>query len=367
MKCINALYNGFTHKILIGNKINNELILFLKKKKFKSKLCIVTDKNVANHHLLSLLKCLKDSNINAEVLILNPGEKTKSWYNLKKVVEWLISNKVERNDFIVSLGGGVIGDLTGFACSITRRGMKIIHMPTTLLSQVDSSIGGKTGINSSQGKNLVGTFHHPTLILSDISFLKTLKKREFLSGYAEVVKKALIKDYDFFEWLENKDYNELRQDKNIIEIIFKSCEIKLNLVRKDEKEQGERALLNLGHTFGHALETANHYSKNLLHGEAVIIGCCLALNLSRKFNLIETDQCERIRNHFKKLNYYTEIKQTNLKNLTAQKLLNIMYQDKKVVSKKLSFILLKRIGEGLIQKNVDADIVKKVLTNSIKG
>ena len=367
MKCINALYNGFTHKILIGNKIHNELILFLKKKQFKSKLCIVTDKNVANHHLLSLLKCLKDSNINAEVLILNPGEKTKSWYNLKKVVEWLISNQVERNDFIVSLGGGVIGDLTGFASSITRRGMKIIHMPTTLLSQVDSSIGGKTGINSSQGKNLVGTFHHPTLILSDISFLKTLKKREFLSGYAEVVKKALIKDYDFFEWLENKDYNELRQDKNIIEIIFKSCEIKLNLVRKDEKEQGERALLNLGHTFGHALETANHYSKNLLHGEAVIIGCCLALHLSRKFNLIDTDQCERIRNHFKKLDYYTEIKQTNLKNFSAQKLLNIMYQDKKVVNKKLSFILLKRIGEGLIQKNVDADIVKKVLTNSIKG
>ena len=367
MKCINALYNGFTHKILIGNKIHNELILFLKKKKFKSKLCIVTDKNVANHHLLSLLKCLKDSKINAEVLVLNPGERTKSWYNLKKVVEWLISNQVERNDFIVSLGGGVIGDLTGFACSITRRGMKIIHMPTTLLSQVDSSIGGKTGINSPQGKNLVGTFHHPTLILSDISFLKTLKKREFLSGYAEVVKKALIKDYDFFEWLENKDYNELRQDKNIIEIIFKSCEIKLNLVRKDEKEQGERALLNLGHTFGHALETANHYSKNLLHGEAVIIGCCLALNLSRKFNFIDTDQCERIRNHFKKLNYCTEIKQTNLKNFTAEKLLNIMYQDKKVVNKKLSFILLKRIGEGLIQKNVDADIVKKVLTNSIKG
>ena len=258
------------------------------------------------------------SKIKVEVLVLNPGEKTKSWFNLKKVVEWLISNQVERNDFIVSLGGGVIGDLTGFACSITRRGMKIIHMPTTLLSQVDSSIGGKTGINSPQGKNLVGTFHHPTLILSDISFLKTLKKREFLSGYAEVVKKALIKDYDFFEWLENKDYNELRQDKNIIEIIFKSCEIKINLVQRDEKEQGERALLNLGHTFGHALETANHYSRNLLHGEAVIIGCCLALQLSRKFNLINSNQCERIINHFKRLNYYTEIKQTNINNFTAQ-------------------------------------------------
>ena len=367
MKAINAKYNGFTHKILIGNKIQNELILFLRKHQFQSKLCIVTDKNVAKYHLLSLLKCLKDSKINVEVLVLNPGEKTKSWFNLKKVVEWLISNQVERNDFIVSLGGGVIGDLTGFACSITRRGMKIIHMPTTLLSQVDSSIGGKTGINSLQGKNLVGTFHQPSLILSDISFLKTLKKREYLSGYAEAVKKALIKDYNFFKWLENKNYNELREDKNIIEIIFRSCEIKINLVQTDEKEQGERALLNLGHTFGHALETANQYSKNLLHGEAVIIGCSLALHLSRKFNLIDTDQCERIRNHFKRLNYNTEIKQTNLKNFTSQKLLNIMYQDKKVVNKKLNFILLKRIGEGLIQRDVDADIVKKILTNSIKG
>ncbi len=367
MKFIKTNYNGITHKILIGNKIQDQLILFLKNHQFESKLCIITDKNVANHHLKPLLKCLKDSKIKVEVLILNPGEKTKSWFNLKKVVEWLISNQIERNDFVVSLGGGVIGDLTGFACSITRRGIRIIHMPTTLLSQVDSSIGGKTGINSLQGKNLVGTFHQPSLILSDISYLKTLKKREFLSGYAEVIKKALIKDYNFFNWLENKDYNELRQDKNIIDMIFKSCEIKLNLVQKDEKEQGERALLNLGHTFGHALESANNYSNNLLHGEAVIIGCCLALQLSRRLNLINSDQCERIKNHFKKLNYYTEIRQIKLKNFKAQKLLDIMYQDKKVVNKKLNFILLKSIGKALIQKNVDANIVKKILTNSING
>ena len=167
--------------------------------------------------------------------------------------------------------------------------------------------------------------------------------------------------------MENKDYNELRQDKNIIDMIFKSCEIKLNLVQKDEKEQGERALLNLGHTFGHALESANNYSNNLLHGEAVIIGCCLALQLSRRLNLINSDQCERIKNHFKKLNYYTEIRQIKLKNFKAQKLLDIMYQDKKVVNKKLNFILLKSIGKALIQKDVDANIVKKILTNSING
>ncbi len=366
MKFINAKYNGFTHKIIIGNKILNELTLFLKKHQFNSKLCIVTDKNVANHHLSSLLKCLNDSKIKFDVLVLNPGEKTKSWFNLKKVVEWLLSNQVERNDFIVSLGGGVIGDLTGFACSIARRGIKIIHIPTTLLSQVDSSIGGKTGINSLQGKNLVGTFHHPSLILSDISFLKTLKKREFLSGYAEVVKKALIKDYNFFKWLENKDYNDLRDKKNIIDIIFKSCEIKVNFVQNDEKEKGERALLNLGHTFGHALESANNYSTNLLHGEAVIIGCCLALELSKKLNLIKYDQCERIKRHFKKLNFNTKIKQIQSGNFTTKKLIDIMYQDKKVVNKQLNFILLKKIGKGHIQKDVDVNIVKSILNESLK-
>ena len=154
---------------------------------------------------------LSASKIKTEVLILNPGERTKSWYNLKRIAEWLISNKVERNDYVLSLGGGVIGDLTGFATSIVRRGINVIQMPTTLLAQVDSSIGGKTGINSLKGKNLIGTFHHPSLILSDISFLRTLKRREFLSGYAEAVKKALIKDNDFFGWLEQMDYSSLEK------------------------------------------------------------------------------------------------------------------------------------------------------------
>ena len=367
MKIINANYNGFTHDIIIGNKIFDQLILYLSNNDFRSKLCIITDKNVARLHLSLLLKELSASKIKTEVLILNPGEKTKSWYNLKKIAEWLIANKVERNDYVLSLGGGVIGDLTGFATSIVRRGINIIHMPTTFLSQVDSSIGGKTGINSLKGKNLVGTFHHPSLILSDISFLKTLKRREFLSGYAEAVKKALIRDHDFFSWLELLDYKSLREEKNVINIIYKSSKIKVDLVQQDEKEKGQRALLNFGHTFAHALESANNYSNNLLHGEAVIIGCCLALQLSRRLNLINSDQCERIKNHFKKLSYYTEIRQIKLKNFKAQKLLDIMYQDKKVVNKKLNFILLKSIGKAHIQKNVDANIVKKILTNSING
>ncbi len=365
MKIIKANYNGFTHDIIIGNHIFDQLILYLSKSNFRSKLCIITDKNVACLHLSSLLKKFTRSKIKTEVLILNPGEKTKSWYNLKKITEWLILNQVERNDYVLSLGGGVIGDITGFATSIVRRGTKIIHMPTTLLAQVDSSIGGKTGINSHKGKNLIGTFHHPSLILSDISYLKTLKKREFLSGYAEAVKKALIKDNDFFCWLEQMDYMELKKEENIIKIIYKSSKIKVDLVQNDEREKGQRALLNFGHTFAHALESANNYSNNLLHGEAVIIGSCLALKLSMEYNLITIKECERVINHFKKLNFLTEINHINSNIFNTSDLIDIMHQDKKVNNKKLNFILLKKIGEGIISKNVNMDIVKRILTNSI--
>ena len=312
-----------------------------------------------------MLRELSASKIKTEVLILNTGERTKSWYNLKKIAEWLISNKVERNDYVLSLGGGVIGDLTGFATSIVRRGINIIHMPTTLLAQVDSSIGGKTGINSSKGKNLIGTFHHPSLILSDISFLRTLKRREFLSGYAEAVKKALIKDNDFFGWLEQMDYSGLREEDNVIKIIYKSSKIKVKLVQQDEKEKGQRALLNFGHTFAHALESANNYSNNLLHGEAVIIGCCLALKLSREYDLITTKENKRVINHFRKLNFITEINQIKSNVFNTKNLINIMQQDKKVYNKKLNFILLKRIGKGIISTNVNMNKVKKILTNSI--
>jgi len=365
MKIINANYNGFTHDIIIGNKIFDQLILYLSNNDFRSKLCIITDKNVARLHLSLLLKELSASKIKTEVLILNPGERTKSWYNLKKIAEWLVSNKVERNDYVLSLGGGVIGDLTGFATSIVRRGINIIHMPTTLLAQVDSSIGGKTGINSLSGKNLFGTFHHPSLILSDISFLRTLKRREFLSGYAEAVKKALIKDNDFFDWLEQMDYSSLREENNVIKIVYKSCKIKVKLVQQDEKEKGQRALLNFGHTFAHALESANNYSNNLLHGEAVIIGCCLALKLSREYDLITTKENKRVINHFKKLNYITEINHIKSSVFNAKNLIDIMQQDKKVHNKKLKFILLKKIGKGLISTNVNMNKVKKILTNSI--
>ena len=365
MKIINANYNGFTHDIIIGNKIFDQLILYLSNNEFRSKLCIITDKNVARLHLSLLLRELSASKIKTEVLILNPGERTKSWYNLKKIAEWLISNKVERNDYVLSLGGGVIGDLTGFATSIVRRGIKIIHMPTTLLAQVDSSIGGKTGINSLKGKNLIGTFHHPSLILSDISFLRTLKKREFLSGYAEAIKKSLIKDYDFFEWLEQMDYRGLREENNVIKIIYKSSKIKVKLVQQDEKEKGQRALLNFGHTFAHALESANNYSNNLLHGEAVIVGCCLALKLSREYDLITTKENKRVINHFKKLNYITEINHIKSSVFNAKNLIDIMQQDKKVHNKKIKFILLKRIGKGMISTNVNMNKVKKILTNSI--
>ena len=260
----------------------------------------------------------------------------------------------------------MIGDLVGFSASIVRRGIKIIHVPTTLLAQVDSAIGGKTGINSDKGKNLIGTFHQPSLILSDISFLKTLKRRDFLSGYAEVIKKALIKDYNFFEWLETKDYLNLIENENLIDLVYRSSEIKVKIVQNDEKEKGDRALLNLGHTFGHSLESANNYSKNLLHGEAVIIGCCLALELSKELGFIIDKDVERVKKYFKKLNYKTTISKIKRNYFSVEQLVNIMYQDKKVVNKQLNFILLKSIGKGVICTNVDINLIKKILSNSLK-
>ena len=366
MKKINANFDGYKHDIIIGNNILNHLISFFSKNNIISKLNVITDKNVAHYHLRNLLELLKVNGFKTKELILDPGEKTKDWKNLKKVTEWLISNQVERNDIVISFGGGVIGDLVGFSASIVRRGIKIIHLPTTLLAQVDSAIGGKTGINSDKGKNLIGTFHQPSLILSDISFLKTLKRRDFLSGYAEAIKKALIKDYNFFEWLETKDYLNLIEDKNLIELVYRSTEIKVKIVQNDEKEKGDRALLNLGHTFGHSLESANNYSKNLLHGEAVIIGCCLALELSKELGFIIDKDVERVKKYFQKLNYKTTISKIKRNYFSVEQLVNIMYQDKKVVNKQLNFILLKRIGKGVICTNVDINLIKKILSNSLK-
>ncbi len=367
MKNIKVSTKTCSYEILIGREILDHLSLFLNQHNAIKSISIVTEDRVAKYHLTNLLKILEQSKLSPNILVIRPGESSKNWNNIQKVTEWLISKKIERGDFIIGLGGGVIGDLVGFSASIALRGIRIIHVPTSLLAQVDSAIGGKTSINSIHGKNLIGTFHQPALVLSDVSMLKTLSTRDFRSGYGEVVKYALIKDKNFFAWLEKQDFSDLQKnEEKLTHIVEISSQIKSEIVEQDETEQGIRALLNFGHTFGHALEAATGYSEKLLHGEAVVLGSCLALSLSHKLNLIDQEQILRIEKHFITSGFKTRIKQLSGTNIDLDFLMNLMYQDKKVTSNQLNFVLLNKIGEGLIVKNVDPENVKNVIQQSLK-
>ncbi|MDG2355090.1 MAG: 3-dehydroquinate synthase [Paracoccaceae bacterium] len=367
MKNITVSTKTCSYKILIGRDILDHLSLFLNQYNGIKSICIVTEDRVAKYHLNNLLKILEHTKLKPNILVIRPGENSKNWSNIQKVTEWLISKKIERGDFIIGLGGGVIGDLVGFAASIALRGIKVIHIPTSLLAQVDSAIGGKTSINSIHGKNLIGTFHQPALVLSDVAMLRTLSKRDFRSGYGEVVKYALIKDKNFFDWLERQDFSNLqRNQEKLTHVVEISSQIKSTIVEKDETEQGIRALLNFGHTFGHALEAATGYSERLLHGEAVVLGSCLALSLSYKLNLIDQEQILRIEKHLITSGFKTKIKQLSGANIDLDLLMNLMYQDKKVTSNQLNFVLLNKIGEGILMKNVDPENVKHVIQQSLK-
>ncbi|MFV2002977.1 MAG: 3-dehydroquinate synthase, partial [Paracoccaceae bacterium] len=269
---------------------------------------VISDETVAGLHLEALRDGLSAGGIDVSALILPAGETTKDWARLSQVVEWLLAQKVERNDVIVALGGGVIGDLVGFAAAILRRGVRFVQIPTSLLAQVDSSVGGKTGINSPHGKNLIGAFHQPSLVLADIDVLDTLTPRDFRSGYGEVVKYGLLGDAEFFGWLEQNGTAMLAGDAALRSFaVRRSVEMKAGIVVRDETEQGERALLNLGHTFGHALEAATGYSDRLLHGEAVAIGCVLAFELSARLGFCSQEEPSRIRAHFAALGLVAEI------------------------------------------------------------
>ena len=367
MKNVKVITNSCSYDILIGRDILDHICIFLKEQNVTERISIITEDRVRKHHLAKLLKILRKNELKHNVLVIRPGESSKSWNNIKEVSEWLLSKNVERRDFVIALGGGVIGDLTGFAASIVRRGIKIIHVPTSLLAQVDSAIGGKTSINSSFGKNLIGTFHQPALVLSDVSLLKTLRKRDFRSGYGEVVKYALIRDKTFFNWLEKQNFSTLQgDDEKLAYMVEVSSRIKSMIVKKDEKEEGIRAILNFGHTFGHALEAATGYSDRLLHGEAVVLGSCLALNLSNKLNFLNKEETLRIEKHFMSIGFKTRIKQLPGADIDSDSLINLMYQDKKVTSNELNFVLLNKIGEGILVKDVNSETVKKVILESLK-
>ncbi|SCB60399.1 3-dehydroquinate synthase [Rhizobium aethiopicum] len=322
------------------------------------KAAVVTDENVAPLYLEALAASLDAAGIVSAEVVLPAGEKTKSFEHLMTVCDRVLEARVERNDCVIALGGGVIGDLSGFAAGIVRRGVRFVQVPTSLLAQVDSSVGGKTGINSRHGKNLIGVFHQPDLVLADTDVLNTLSEREFRAGYAEVAKYGLIDKPDFFTWLETNWKSVFTGGFARIEAIAASCQAKADVVVADERETGQRALLNLGHTFGHALEAATAYdSRRLVHGEGVSIGMVLAHEFSARMNLASPDDARRVERHLKEVGLPTRMSDIPGELPPAETLMEAIAQDKKVKSGKLTFILTRGIGQSFVADDVPASEV----------
>lgn len=341
-----------------------EIAPFLK----RPRVAVVTDDTVAAHHLLALAEALEAQGIAMVALSVPQGEGSKGWEQYARVSEWLLEQKVERRDIVIAFGGGVVGDLVGFACATLRRGVRFVQIPTTLLAQVDSSVGGKTGINTAQGKNLIGAFHQPALVLADIAVLNTLESRDFLAGYGEVVKYGLLGDSAFFDWLETHGPALAAGDMALRQrAVKRSVEMKAGIVSRDETEEGERALLNLGHTFCHALEKATGYSSRLLHGEGVAIGCALAFELSQRLGLCSQEAPSRVRAHLRAMGMKVDISDIPGDLPDAAGLLALMGQDKKVVDGKLRFILARGIGQAFVADDVPGDAVTAVLANALRG
>ncbi len=326
------------------------------------RIAIITDAHVGPVYLDPFMRSLADKGIEAVSLVLPAGEKTKSFEHLMTVCDSVLGARIERNDAVVALGGGVIGDLTGFAAGIVRRGSRFIQVPTSLLAQVDSSVGGKTGINSRHGKNLIGVFHQPDLVLADTDVLDTLSPREFRAGYAEVAKYGLIDKPDFFAWLETNWRDIFSGGAARIEAIATSCQAKADVVAADERENGLRALLNLGHTFGHALEAATEYdSRRLVHGEGVAIGMVLAHQFSARMNLASPDAARRVETHLKDVGLPVSMREIPGELPPAERLMDAIAQDKKVKSGKLTFILTRGIGQSFVADDVPASEVLSFL------
>jgi 3-dehydroquinate synthase len=330
------------------------------------RVAVVTDSTVAALHLDRLRAGLAAAGLSMVALELPPGEATKGWPQFSRTVEWLLAEKVERNDVVIAFGGGVIGDLVGFAASVLRRGVRFVQIPTTLLAQVDSSVGGKTGINAPQGKNLIGAFHQPALVLADTALLSTLPRRDLLAGYGEVVKYGLLGDADFFDWLEVNGPALAGGDQAaLIHAVTRSCQMKAEIVMRDETEQGDRALLNLGHTFCHALEAATGYSDRLLHGEGVAIGCALAFETSARLGLCSQEEPGRVRAHLHAMGMCKDLSDIPGDLPDAEELLALMAQDKKVLDGKLRFVLARSIGAAFLTSDVPRAVVMDVLTQAL--
>ncbi len=323
---------------------------------------IVTDENVAGFYLDGLMETLKSSGIDARAIVLVPGEERKSFTGLEQLCGALLDTGVDRGGLIVAFGGGVIGDLVGFAAAILKRGIDFVQVPTTLLAQVDSSVGGKTAIDTAKGKNLIGAFYQPRIVLADINTLATLPERELKAGYGEVVKYGVLGDAAYFDWLEKNAVAALQGDKTAtVYLVSHACRMKAGVVMRDEREAGERALLNLGHTFGHALEAATGYSDRLKHGEGVAIGMALAFRLSVALDLCPKVDYLRFIRHLKAIGLPAFISDIPGPRPEVETLLMHMQHDKKVKNGKINFVLLRRIGEAFVTADVPMIEVRKVL------
>ncbi len=350
-----------SYDILVGDTLLSEAGRLMAPVLRRPKVFIITDQTVAELHLATLERALEDADIAFQAFVLPVGEQTKSFEVLQDLLGRLLDARLERRGCLIALGGGVVGDITGFAAAIVQRGVDFVQIPTTLLAQVDSSVGGKTGINVPQGKNLIGAFHQPRLVLADTTVLATLPQRELLAGYAEVVKYGLINDSDFFTWLEVHGLGLLEGNRDSIrKSVVTSCRAKAEIVAADEREAGQRALLNLGHTFGHAIEAETGYSDMVLHGEAVAMGILLAFDLSVQLGLCPAEDSARVRRHFNAVGLPAS-EDVEGWVWDPQRLFEHMTKDKKVHDGRITFVLTRGIGQAFLSAEVAQEEVLKVL------
>jgi 3-dehydroquinate synthase len=354
------------YDIAIGRGLLANLGQRIKDLRPGARVAIVTDETVARLHLNATESALKTAGIDSARIIISTGEGSKNYATFESVCEAIITGRVERNDLVLALGGGVVGDLAGFAAASVRRGLDFVQVPTTLLAQVDSSVGGKTGINSRQGKNLIGAFHQPALVVADTALLDTLPKRDFRAGYAEVAKYGLLADAKFFAWLEKNWPDVFAGGPAREHAIAVCCRGKAGIVARDERETGERALLNLGHTFGHALEAGCGFSDRLLHGEAVALGITLAFEFSVHRGLIAASEAARVATHLAAVGLPTHLKDVPGGVPGADALMDLIAQDKKVKRGTLTFILVRGIGQAFVENNVDSADVRAFLNRKLR-
>jgi 3-dehydroquinate synthase len=355
-----------SYPILIGHDLIKTAGSLIAPRLKGRQIVVITDESVAQLWLPTFIKSFEELDVVVHDLTLPATEETKSFSHFESLLNDVLALGIDRKTTLIALGGGVIGDIVGFTAAVLLRGIDFIQVPTTLLSQVDSSVGGKTGINTNYGKNLVGAFHQPQLVLVDTGSLATLPKRELLAGYAEVVKYGLIDDFDFYEWCENNAQAIIDGDQEAQKYaVLKSCMSKAKIVASDEHEFGLRALLNLGHTFGHAFEAETGYSRKLLHGEAVSIGCINAFQLSSKLGLCKKQETIRVEKHFSQIGLRNSLTGLVDKSWTVERLIAHMLKDKKSEAGKITFILARGIGKSFVAKEVAMDALKAILAEAL--